>query len=445
MQTSNATDIPHVCQACRSKQCQDLYWEDCIIFPDIFEVPFNCPLRVNDENTFKRELKNLSDYKVSRIFGNIVFKYNWNIRCNDEIEHLVLHFRRSKCTMIAKWQNPNYKPWTLFGFWAHKFIGMGPVLPKNESKENITAAENEETVIAEPKPIKITASGMEHLDEQLQKNKYRKIADGDKIKLMAEVDGAGENESMKFEFYYYTNDWDSIHFATTHGKITNGIGSAEWTVDLSKPRKAAANFEIKHEPVVRGKYGPVCKLELRQPGGVLIEADTIIDGHMHIQTGASAPLPLIWAQDWKVQQIKPSRFFLDGASPHIYPEGGKVQRQSTEQIGAQAVSENREAYTTHTNIPLAHAYAKAKELFTPMAAQTMDMDYAQLAGFPPHSQTIYHEGRFKKLTSVPNVPPIIEVDGVYYYERSDGRATENAGVLNDVSHEKPEKGWVFKK
>jgi predicted TIM-barrel fold metal-dependent hydrolase len=85
----------------------------------------------------------------------------------------------------------------------------------------------------------------------------------------------------------------------------------------------------------------------------------------------------------------------------------------------------------------------------------MDMDFAYIAGFPPESSRIYHEGviphasgtgaplslNYGNPTSVP--PPATNMDGVYCYERKDGTAPENKGTFIDVSNEKPNHVWVF--
>lgn len=140
MQISKPTDIPHACQLCSSKRCQYLFWEDSLVYRDIFEVPLNCPMRVKDENLFARELEKLQDCEVSSIFGEIVVRHDWDIRCSQEkhdwIKYLVLYFKQNRCTMIARSQNPEFKPWTMHGFYEHiKPAGTGPVLPKVESKD----------------------------------------------------------------------------------------------------------------------------------------------------------------------------------------------------------------------------------------------------------------------------------------------------------------------
>jgi hypothetical protein len=71
----------------------------------------------------------------------------------------------------------------------------------------------------------------------------------------------------------------------------------------------------------------------------------------------------------------------------------------------------------------------------------MDMDYAHIAGFPPTSSTIYHEGKFLKYSSVKDCYETVE--GVFFYERNNGRDSEDNGNAVDVSGEKPGAAWAY--
>jgi len=72
--------IRPVCKGCRGKPCEGLYWKNFLVFPDIFAVPFDCPLRVEDESKIRWELQSLSDYDVSRIAGDVWVKHNFGAR-----------------------------------------------------------------------------------------------------------------------------------------------------------------------------------------------------------------------------------------------------------------------------------------------------------------------------------------------------------------------------
>ena len=191
-------------------------------------------------------------------------------------------------------------------------------------------------------------------------------------------------------------------------------------------------------------------------------ADFGIDGHSHIQSGSTCPLPLLWNQ---MGDVRLGRTIVDGVAvlsdslpkflDSIVPfiiRGGKVQKLKTEQIGDALVKDILEAYGSGCKLREAKPYNKCKEFFTPIIIMPMDMDYAHIAGFPPWSVTIYHEGKFDKWISapvapypgaIPAAPTKITVEGVYYYDRKEALASENKGVLVDVSSEKREQKWVY--
>jgi hypothetical protein len=152
--------------------------------------------------------------------------------------------------------------------------------------------------------------------------------------------------------------------------------------------------------------------------------------------------------------------------PVFVGKGGKIQRLKTEEIAEVLVSELSVAYKDSKLLedePYKRGMTKqekGEELFKANAyifplviIMPMDMDYAHIAGFPPESTTIYHEGKFDKWISaglaspypgdVVAQPTKITVDGVYYYDRKEAPASENKGVLVDLSHERPNMVWVF--
>ncbi|KMQ49685.1 hypothetical protein CHISP_3403 [Chitinispirillum alkaliphilum] len=108
--------------------------------------------------------------------------------------------------------------------------------------------------------ISVYSPGWEHTVPEFVNE--RQASEGDTIRLLADVDGARNGESISFEIYYYKGNESSIQFATANGKISNGVGSAEWCVDLEKPKKREAEVKIKFEPVVKGKYGNKCDIPL---------------------------------------------------------------------------------------------------------------------------------------------------------------------------------------
>ena len=177
-----------------------------------------------------------------------------------------------------------------------------------------------------------------------------------------------------------------------------------------------------------------------------ITADFSIDGHSHIQSGATAPLPLIWDQ---MGNIRLGRSVLDTLAGLFIP-GGRVQRKKTEEIADDLVKELEKAYKDSKlckEKPYKLAIAEHKEkngtpisIFSPCIIMPMDMDYAHIGGFPPESTTIYHEEIFEKERLI---LPNKTVDGVYYRIRKDALADEKDGELKDVSKERPDRVWVF--
>jgi hypothetical protein len=127
-------------------------------------------------------------------------------------------------------------------------------------------------------------------------------------------------------------------------------------------------------------------------------ADFAIDGHSHIQSGATAPLPLIWNQ---MKNIRLNRAVLDTLAP-LAIKGGKVQKQKTEEIGDVLASELVGAYkgsklleekpykdgiTDQQRAEEIFSGEKA-HIFSPAMIMPMDMDFAHIAGYPPESNRI---------------------------------------------------------
>lgn len=186
------------------------------------------------------------------------------------------------------------------------------------------------------------------------------------------------------------------------------------------------------------------------------KADFSIDGHSHIQSGATAPLPLIWNQ---MANIRVPRSVLDTFAP-VAVKGGKIQRQKTEEIADILVSELTSAYKNSKMLEdepyrssmtdqqrAGDLFGSQTHIFSPGIIMPMDMDFAHIGGYPPSSTTIYHEGKFQKWISAgSDMPPTqITVDGVYYYSRQEASAPEEKGVLVDVTHERPNQTWVHQK
>lgn len=77
----------------------------------------------------------------------------------------------------------------------------------------------------------------------------------------------------------------------------------------------------------------------------------IIDSHMHIQSGACAPLPLVYNQLAPKIKFNPkgtpglrSRSWIDGIGKVVLGDGGKLQTLDTTKIGNRSVADNIETY-----------------------------------------------------------------------------------------------------
>ena len=63
------------------------------------------------------------------------------------------------------------------------------------------------------------------------------IVTGDRIRLLADVEGVSDGEKIRFELYYRTPDGQTIEFASKSGIIIDGTGTAEWIADIRYPGK----------------------------------------------------------------------------------------------------------------------------------------------------------------------------------------------------------------
>lgn len=171
-----------------------------------------------------------------------------------------------------------------------------------------------------------------------------------------------------------------------------------------------------------------------------VSARCIIDGHMHINSGACAPLPLIYEKveskaagadvsDVPVIQVRES---LETAMKIFgFIDGVNMQRLTTEEMGIRI-----------GNINLANYYAledstkfgketppyaeldqngdiviPEKQIASPMIVMTMDMERAHIAGY--EGSMIYH-GKEK---------------GLFFYKRFSGKLPEERGKRVSLAHE----------
>jgi hypothetical protein len=193
------------------------------------------------------------------------------------------------------------------------------------------------------------------------------------------------------------------------------------------------------------------------------KVDFCIDGHSHIQSGVTAPLPLLWDQFPK--KIKaPRDTIADLLNLKNGNDAGTISKKTIEAIADRLVEDQTTTYKGSKLLEekpykdgmtdqqkAVDLFSGNAHIFSPTIIMPMDMDFAHIAGFPPNSTTIYHEGNFEKWIPVDSnavdplaSPPVkITVDGVFYYERKDALAAENKGLLVDVSQERPNHVWKY--
>lgn len=160
---------------------------------------------------------------------------------------------------------------------------------------------------------------------------------------------------------------------------------------------------LKHGQSVRGKSGQ--KLTVIAPTPLCI-----VDSHMHIENGATVPLPLLYNQIKETAGIEPhfKRSTLDTLAKVIKRKAGVLQIKPTPEIGNIAVKENLRTFSSQSLIGQSDIYRNS-DFFSPMIVMPMDMEYAHIAGY--EGQTIYHEDEFPW----------------YYYKREFGNIQENKG------------------
>ena len=166
---------------------------------------------------------------------------------------------------------------------------------------------------------------------------------------------------------------------------------------------------------IRANSGTELKVVIPRP-------KCIIDCHMHIESGACAPLPLLWDKAPILDRV--DRETIDTLSTRgifgvlvsiAKGETGKVQVKSTFEIGMLAIDENAKALEPDGVIGKSSLYAvgsgngKSRDFHSVMVAQMMDMEYAHIAGL--YGQTIYHD----------------ETTPWYYYRRTSGFLPEDKG------------------
>ena len=171
-----------------------------------------------------------------------------------------------------------------------------------------------------------------------------------------------------------------------------------------------------------------------------VHASCIIDGHMHINSGACAPLPLLYEKveskaagaDVSGVPVVQTRESLEIAMKVFgYIDGINMQRLSTEEMGKRIAHINLATYYAmedSTNFgreipPFSQVDSEdniivpEKQISSPMIVMTMDMERAHIAGY--QGSLIYHG----------------EEEGLFFYKRFSGKLPEERGKRVSLAHE----------
>ena len=169
-----------------------------------------------------------------------------------------------------------------------------------------------------------------------------------------------------------------------------------------------------------------------------LHASCIVDGHMHINSGACAPMPILYARKSMslahIPIIK-KRETIEAVVAREYPDAIAIQKLSTKEIGERVVGIDSVTYygikdsvdfaITEYQLfgkkdrELVNVKVKGTDgqITSIMILAPMDMEYAHLAGY--EGSTIYHG----------------EKEDCFFYERKTGVEPEKKGEIVSLSHE----------
>jgi hypothetical protein len=147
--------------------------------------------------------------------------------------------------MIAKSADPWYKPWSLFGRWAHSGGGFDFQLQsfKKEEQELFLTDSMADEAVAQQVPLKITGISWRHTDSTLRKDSPDIAHSGDTIELKAQFENYVEGAGVDF-FVHGNVNGTKKQLAKVHTRCKSMAAAAEWVVDISKCDADAAGIEF---------------------------------------------------------------------------------------------------------------------------------------------------------------------------------------------------------
>jgi len=243
--------------------------------------------------------------------------------------------------------------------------------------------------------ISIVSAGWEHLDKELKEASPQAAAEKNRIRLFADVTGAYEDEFIRFELYSFKEKSAGIHIASVSGKIKEGKGSAEWEVDLSKIKEK--DCRLKCEPVVNGKYGAKCEINLVKKKRIMVP--WFIDCHMHIQSTSCAPGPLTAGTAANYSLVEMLEIIT--SAPGFSGTPGLFSQKTTLQIGTTAVTKSGEVLEDKDFEDGMGGPSKRRRL---LVALTMDMDFGHWRGY--EGKKMYDEvnGKYVQYKNADTLP-----------------------------------------
>lgn len=259
------SEVKLICERCGSKLCEELYWKDIIISPNFFEVPFDCPLRTEDEFIITTELNKLSEFEVSNISGDLWVKYNYTPRyfCTsnhkrEEIDYILQHVRNRRCVVICKVVAPYYEPWKLFGFWSNRVEWFEIAKSLKKEEEALTDSLADELALIK-QSLKITSVSWRHKDTTLRKESPDIAYNGNTIELLAELENYIDGTAVDFIIYVRSNDTEK-QLTTIHTSCKRNLAIGEWLVDTSE--NDTENPQIEFECLAGERKSSRCPINI---------------------------------------------------------------------------------------------------------------------------------------------------------------------------------------
>jgi hypothetical protein len=116
----------------------------------------------------------------------------------------------------------------------------------------------------------VLTPGWEHADEK--RKKELQAYKGDRVCLIADVEGVAEGRKITFAVYIHPDRKDGIQCLTElSGTVSNKSAQAEWVIDLSKV-KTKETYTVQFDASDGNKYSAKCKIPIAKRVSFLFSA-----------------------------------------------------------------------------------------------------------------------------------------------------------------------------